>query len=255
MTLTLAISKSVGDAQRRFTLEVAFQSRDALTVIFGPSGSGKTMSIQAVAGLLRPDRGCIRLHGRLLFDSDAGVNLPVRRRRVGYLFQQHALFPHLTVAENVGYPLKPFWRSSLTPETQGQVADIMQICEIDGLAASLPRDLSGGQQQRVALARALVQRPEILLLDEPFSALDTGLRSRMREELLAVRHRFGVPLVMITHDPADVEVFGDTLIHIEGGRVQELRSRAQKTAAVNCPGQRLHELPSLAVGEVMPCGA
>ncbi|OQX04583.1 MAG: hypothetical protein BWK76_28540 [Desulfobulbaceae bacterium A2] len=254
MSLTLAISKTVG-AARRFTLEVAFGTQDALTVIFGPSGSGKTMSIQAIAGLLRPDGGSIRLHGRVLFDSAARVNLPVRRRHVGYLFQQHALFPHLTVANNVAYPLRGFWRRALSPESRREVTEIMQACEIEGLAASLPRDLSGGQQQRVALARALVRRPEILLLDEPFSALDTGLRARMREELLAIRQRFDVPLVMITHDPADVEVFGDTVVHIAHGRVLDQSSRTVKTVAQTCHEPRRHALPPYDVQGVLPCEA
>jgi len=191
----------------------------------------------------------------LLFDSATGVNLPVRRRRVGYLFQQHALFPHLTVAENVVYPLTSFWRRTPSPEARRQAAHIMALCEIDSLAESLPRDLSGGQRQRVALARALVKQPDILLLDEPFSALDTGLRARMREHLLSIRRRFGVPLLMITHDPADVEVFGDTLIRIDQGRVLEQCSRDRKTAPASSMAWNRVQPASDSIREGLPCEA
>jgi molybdate transport system ATP-binding protein len=167
--------------------------------------------------------------GETLFDDQQGVNLPARKRGVGYLFQDYALFPHCTVRENIGYPLKKGW-FALSPEDRQEVAEIMAAFEISHLSASYPAELSGGQRQRVALARAMIKKPSILLLDEPFSALDSMLRHRMRMELLEIRQRFDVPLVVITHDPADVEVFGDTLVIFANGRVEEVSSRTKSAA-------------------------
>ncbi|MFA7347803.1 MAG: ATP-binding cassette domain-containing protein [Desulfurivibrionaceae bacterium] len=225
MRLEVDIRKTLQSGDRRFALDAAFSSQDDLTVVFGASGSGKSLTIQAIAGLVTPEQGRIAVGGEVLFDADQGVNLPARKRGVGYLFQDYALFPHLTVRDNIGYPLKKAWPFSLLPDDQQEVTEIMESFEISHLGASYPAELSGGQKQRVALARAMIKKPSILLLDEPFSALDSMLRHRMRMELLEIRQRFGVPLVVITHDPADVEVFGDTLVVFANGRVEEVSSR------------------------------
>ncbi|MHB1183537.1 MAG: ATP-binding cassette domain-containing protein [Desulfobulbia bacterium] len=225
MRLEVDITKNLQSGDRRFALQAAFSSQDDLTVIFGASGSGKSLTIQAIAGLVTPEQGRIAVGGEALFDEQQGINLPARKRGVGYLFQDYALFPHLTVRENIGYPLKKAWHLKLLPDDRQEVAEIMASFEISHLAESYPAELSGGQKQRVALARAMIKKPSILLLDEPFSALDSMLRHRMRMELLEIRQRFGVPLVVITHDPADVEVFGDTLVIFANGRVEEVSSR------------------------------
>lgn len=225
MRLEVDIRKTLHSGERRFELEAAFSSQDDLTVIFGASGSGKSLTVQAIAGLVTPEQGRIAVDSEPLFDTDQGVNLPARARGVGYLFQDYALFPHLTVQENIGYPLKKGWHFNLLPEARKEVMEIMESFEITHLGASYPAELSGGQKQRVALARAMIKKPSILLLDEPFSALDSMLRHRMRMELLDIRQRFAVPLVVITHDPADVEVFGDTLVIFANGRVEEVSSR------------------------------
>lgn len=230
MKLQVDIRKTLRSREREFQLHAAFVSVDDLTVIFGPSGSGKSLTIQAVAGLVCPDRGRIAVEDRLLYDHATGLNLPARHRRVGYLFQDYALFPHLTVRENIAYPLRKPWQWGLPAAIREQVREIMEAFEIASLAGSHPHELSGGQKQRVALARALIRRPSLLLLDEPFSALDATLRQRMRLELLEFRKRFSVPLVVITHDPADVEVFGDTVVHFDHGRVAEVRRRAGASA-------------------------
>lgn len=238
MRLEVDIRKTLQSGNRRFALEAAFSSQDDLTVIFGASGSGKSLTIQAIAGLVTPEQGRIAVGGEALFDDQQGVNLPARKRGVGYLFQDYALFPHLTVRENIGYPLKKGWCFNLSPDDRQEVAEIMASFEISHLGASYPAELSGGQKQRVALARAMIKKPSILLLDEPFSALDSMLRHRMRMELLEIRQRFGVPLVVITHDPADVEVFGDTLVVFANGRVEEVSSRKTYAASSEEDGWR-----------------
>jgi len=228
MRLEVDIRKTLRSGARSFVLEAAFSSRDDLTVIFGASGSGKSLTIQSIAGLVRPDSGRIVVGGEPLFDHQQGINLPTRERNMGYLFQDYALFPHLSVQDNIAYPLKKTWWFSLLPGQIQEVEEIMAAFEICHLARSYPGELSGGQKQRVALARALIRKPSILLLDEPFSALDSLLRHRMRLELLEIRRKFSVPLVVITHDPADVEVFGDTLVVFEDGGVKEVRRRYLK---------------------------
>lgn len=225
MRLEVDIRKTLRSGDRTFTLQTTFSSRDDLTVIFGASGSGKSLTIQAIAGLVTPDAGRIVAGGKVLFDEQLGVNLPARKRRMGYLFQDYALFPHLTVYENIAYPLKKMWHFRLLPTQKEEVSSIMAAFEIAHLAASYPGELSGGQRQRVALARALIRKPSMLLLDEPFSALDSTLRHRMRMELLEIRRKFNVPLVVITHDPADVEVFADTLVVFENGGIKEVSRR------------------------------
>lgn len=228
MRLEVDICKTLRSGDRSFVLEASFSSQDDLTVIFGASGSGKSLTIQAIAGLVRPDSGRIVVGGEPLFDNNQGIDLPTRERKIGYLFQDYALFPHLSVRENIAYPLKKTWYFTLLPGQHQEVEEIMAAFEITHLAESLLSELSGGQKQRVALARALIKKPSILLLDEPFSALDSMLRHRMRMELLEIRQKFAVPLVVITHDPADVEVFADTLVVFENGGVKEVDRRKQQ---------------------------
>lgn len=200
-------------------MKAAFSSESDFVVLSGPSGSGKTMTLQTIAGLMKPDSGHIAAGDRILFDSRTRVNLPARNRRVGYVFQDYALFPHITVLRNVGFGLARTWQLRLADEDRRRVKDFLEIFEIAHLAKSYPRDISGGQKQRVALARSLICRPELLLLDEPFAALDPPLRGRMRKELFDILKRFGIPVVMVTHDPEDVAVFAETLVTYQEGRV------------------------------------
>jgi len=222
MRIDVDIETTLISRQRRFHLQAAFTSADARLVIFGPSGSGKSVTVQAIAGLLHPQRGRIILDDRTILDTQRGINLPSRERQVGYLFQDYALFPHMTVAENIAYPLHSFAIGRRRVARGAEVRRILEAFEIAALAESFPRGLSGGQKQRVALARALIRHPRILLLDEPFSALDPLLRTRMRSELLELQNRFSVPLVLITHDPADVAAFAETLVLFHTGGVREV---------------------------------
>ncbi len=207
--------------RRLFELNVAFRSVAKRTVIHGPSGAGKTLTLQAIAGLLRPDRGHVDFDGRRLFDHQAGIDLPSRQRDFGYVFQEYALFPHLDVRRNIAFGLTRSW---LNPRARagGALVDrwLVQL-ELGDVAAQFPDQLSGGQRQRTALARALVGSPRALLLDEPFSALDPALRTRTRSELDRLLKQIDIPILMITHDPADLDWFGEQVIRLESGVVTE----------------------------------
>jgi molybdate transport system ATP-binding protein len=220
MKIEVAIRKRLAAGGRVFELDVAFQSSADLIAIFGPSGSGKSVTIQTIAGLRAPDAGRIVLNGRALFDSAANIDVASRLRKIGYVFQDYALFPHLSVVQNVGFALLGnVWRG-LSRAAEEEVRAFLRGFELHEVADSYPRQLSGGQRQRVALARALIRKPDLLLLDEPFAALDPLLRNRMRSELLDTRARFGVPMIVITHDPEDLEFFADNLLVFEAGKIK-----------------------------------
>jgi len=223
MLIEVDIERTLNSRERSFTLKATFASDESRIVLFGPSGSGKTLTLQSVAGLMRPVSGRIALKGRVLFDAMAGIDVPSRERRMGYLFQDYALFPHMTVFGNVGYGLRKTWQWRLSKKDRRDVLGLLDTLEIRHLAESFPADLSGGQKQRVALARALMTRPDLLLLDEPFAALDTLLRGRLRKELIDILERFHVPMIMITHDPEDIKAFAQTLVTYEAGRVREIQ--------------------------------
>lgn len=221
MPLEVDIHKTFVSAERRFALDVAFTATTQRVVLFGPSGAGKSLTLQAVAGLLRPDEGKITLHGNALFDSKFNVDLKPQARKVAYLFQDYALFPHLNVRQNIGFGLQRGWFNPRARSSHAQIDYWLDALELRGVAGNYPAQLSGGQKQRVALARALVAQPQLLLLDEPFSALDSTLRQRMRLELSDLQTRLDIPMVLITHDPDDVAAFGDQVVQISDGRVRE----------------------------------
>jgi molybdate transport system ATP-binding protein len=222
--IELALGTGTAGA-RGFELRARFESTQDRTVLFGPSGVGKSVTLQAIARLLRPRTGRIAIGERVLFDSERRIDLPARERRIGYLFQDHALFPHMNVLRNIAFGLMPTLPRRIDAGTLAKVERVMAALDIGGLGAHRPDQLSGGQRQRVALARALVREPEVLLLDEPFSALDAALRGRVRAELEEIRARFGVPMVLISHDLDDVMVFADTLVLFAPGRVVQVAHR------------------------------
>ncbi|WP_434380485.1 ABC transporter ATP-binding protein [Melittangium boletus] len=184
-------------------------------VLFGPSGAGKSTVLRCLAGLERPDTGHIHFHGEPWCDTRVRVLLPPQARRVGLLFQDYALFPHLTAEANVRYGLEGLPEA----ERRERVQSLLTLLGLHGLERRLPRELSGGQQQRVALARALAIRPRLLLLDEPLSALDAPSREHLRGELRRLLRELGVPTVVVTHDRLEALALGDTLVAMEGGRV------------------------------------
>lgn len=219
MSVDVAIRKTLHADDRRFELDVAFASGHRRIVLFGPSGAGKSLTLRAMAGLMTPDAGHVRVDGHALFETGTRVNVPARERELAYLFQDYALFPHLTVAQNIGFGLERGWRNPPRRHRDERVRRWLDTFELTAVADSYPSRISGGQRQRVALARALVAEPKLVLLDEPFAALDPALRVRMRAELIALQARLDLQLLVITHDPADVEALDGHTIEVRDGRV------------------------------------
>lgn len=228
MQLDIDIHKTLRGNGRSFELRIRFSANASRLVILGPSGAGKSLLLQAVAGLLRPDGGSIRLEGRSLFESSRGIDLSPRQRQFAYLFQDYALFPHLNVSQNIAFGMQPGWRNP-RPEVQSpQLDHWLELFQLGAVARQFPDQLSGGQRQRVALARALASQPRALLLDEPFAALDQDLRGRMREELLVLQQQLAIPLLLISHDPEDARVLGEEVVRLRDGEVEN----AQESASV-----------------------
>ena len=230
MQFELDITKKLRSGGEEFLLRSRFSTADRALVLFGPSGSGKTLTLQAIAGMLKPDEGYIRINGEVVFDSKRGINVPTRNRRVGYVFQNYALFPHLTVRENIGFGLKPLF-GRIGQVDGARVEELIRVFGLAKVAGQKPAALSGGQQQRTALARALATSPKLLLLDEPFSALDQPLRLRMRDELTRSLERFGIPMIMVTHDSDEVESFAETVVVYHNGNVENVHSAADIAAS------------------------
>jgi molybdate transport system ATP-binding protein len=187
--------------------------------------------LQAIAGLARPDRGRIVVDGTTLFDSDQGVCLTAQARKLAYVHQDYALFPHLTVGQNILFGLSQGWRNprrqvAMPPEA----AYWIEAFELESVLMSYPREISGGQKQRVALARALIAGPRLLLMDEPLSAVDTALRNKMRQELLAMQARLSIPTVLITHDIEDALCLADQVFCIADGRIVRACEPGELTA-------------------------
>lgn len=202
-----------------FNLELRLEAANEIVVLLGPSGSGKTTVLQCLAGLLKPSAGSIKIDDKLVFSAEHNINVPTRHRDIGYLFQDYALFPHLTVKDNVLYGPKS--RRSGTDQNLNPV-ELLDSFGVGHLLNRYPRQLSGGEKQRVALARALATRPKLLLLDEPLSALDRNTRLALRQELKNLHKNWQVPFVLVTHDEEEAEYLGDQLIVIEKGKVQEM---------------------------------
>ncbi len=211
MSLEVAIEKQVSG----FRLDIEFTANSTPLGLLGASGSGKTMTLRAVAGLDSPDCGRIVLHGRVLFDSAHGINVPARERRIGLLFQNYALFPHLTVAQNIAFGL----RRVPEPERALRVEKQLAAVHLDHLARRYPASLSGGEQQRVALARALAVEPAALLLDEPFSALDTHLRSAVERQLRETLETYRGSTLFVSHNLEEAYRVCGELVVLAGGRV------------------------------------
>ena len=196
MSLSVDLEKRLGS----FHLRVQFQAEDEITALLGASGCGKSMTLKCIAGIVTPDRGRIVLNDRVLFDSEAGIDLPPQQRRVGYLFQNYALFPNMTVEKNILCGI----HSGSKAKKAAALADAVRRFRLEGLEHHYPAQLSGGQQQRVALARILCTRPEAILLDEPFSALDSFLKWKLELELSDLLADFHGPILWVSHDRGEV---------------------------------------------------
>lgn len=222
--LSLHMNLWGGGSRFRLDVDYSLDLSCGPAVLFGPSGSGKTLTLHCLAGLQRPQQGRIALDDECLFDSAQDICLPARQRRLGYMFQDYALFPHLSILHNVAYARTGLLPWRLSREVQDEAMDMLERFGLAAMARRRPAEISGGQRQRAALARALFSRPRLLLLDEPFSALDPLLRERLRLELLRSVREAGIPVIMITHDPEDVEVFAALLVVYRGGRAHAVKN-------------------------------
>lgn len=226
-----------------FALEVAFEAGAGVTALFGRSGAGKSTVVEAVAGLLRPEAGRVVLDDEVLFDTAAGVRVPVHRRRIGYVFQDHRLFPHLSVAQNLGYGQR-FLRSARPPRT----TDITALLGLEDLMDRRPAELSGGERSRVAIGRALLSAPRLLLLDEPLAALDAARKAEILPYLERLRDESGVPMLYVSHAVAEVARLASEVVVLDDGCV-----RAQGPAAEIFADPGLaHSFGIRAAGAVMP---
>lgn len=205
---------------RGFALNVAWEIGPELVVLFGPSGAGKTMTLHLLAGLMRPDEGLIRLEQTVLYDSSRKINRKPRMRPFGYVFQDLALFPHMTVMKNMLFGVTDLGGTEKTNLAKKFIREF----KLEGLETRYPREISGGQKQRVALARALIRRPRALLLDEPFSALDRALRLEMRRFLKDIPRRFQIPVILVTHDFDEAAELADRILLYENGHIRNIGS-------------------------------
>ncbi|HWP00236.1 MAG TPA: ATP-binding cassette domain-containing protein [Methylococcus sp.] len=211
--LDLSLQKRLHTAEGERTLDVSLAVESGKFVtLFGRSGAGKTTVLRCIAGLTRPERGRIVVDGEVWFDSERGIDLPPQMRKAGFVFQDYALFPHLSVRENLAIALAD-------RREQAYVDELLDLTGIRALQSRLPATLSGGQQQQVALARALARRPRLLLLDEPLSALDAEMRARLQNEILTLQRRLGITTLMVSHTVAEVYKLSDRVFVIEAGRI------------------------------------
>jgi molybdate transport system ATP-binding protein len=225
--LYFSIKKRLGESngrkankvERSFSLEVEFTVPDGVTILFGPSGSGKTTCLRAIAGIVTPDAGRIALGERVFFDSSGGINLPIQQRRIGFVFQDYALFPHFTAEQNVTYGVRANEISKAARRKRSH--ELLDLLGIEYAAQQYPRELSGGEAQRVALARALASEPEMLLLDEPLSAVDVQTRERILVEIGSLQKQTGIPFLYVTHNTQEAGVIGTHFITLADGQAKQ----------------------------------
>lgn len=219
MTWDVRLRKLLRQGGSRFELDVNFRTPAQRVVIFGPSGAGKTQTLRMIAGLGAPDEARVVVAGQVLCDTAEGLVTTPQERRLAYVFQEYALFPHLTVVQNVAFALRRGWKNPNKAVKDDSVERWISSFHLESVAGHYPHQISGGQRQRTALARALVTNPRALLLDEPFAALDKGLRERLRNELKALQIELQLPMLLITHDDDDVNCLAEQVIRIDGGKV------------------------------------
>jgi molybdate transport system ATP-binding protein len=196
---------------------VTFVAEAGITILFGPSGSGKTTTLRAITGIIKPDQGNIKVGERTFFDSKGGVNISIQSRRVGYVFQDYALFPHLTGEQNVGYGIKDGTASSRSERARSMLV----LFKVDHVRNRYPQNMSGGEQQRVALARALASDPTVVLLDEPLSAVDVETRAGLLDEIAGAQARVGIPFLYVTHNTTEALRLGSRVVVLDHGTVKK----------------------------------
>lgn len=214
-----------------FSLKVSFSINREILAIVGPSGSGKSLTLQCISGLMNPDEGYINVNGRVLYDSENGLDLPSQERKIGYVFQNYALFPHLTVYDNIAFGISRHDRTKIDE----RVCYLLEKMHLSDFKHRHPRHLSGGQQQRIALARALAPEPEILLLDEPFSALDTQVRGELERELLAIHDFYKGNIIFVSHNLEEAYRLSSQIAVYDAGRILQL---GPKNDLINAPASK-----------------
>lgn len=215
VTLQKRLAEKMSEHQKDFILDVEVRGTSGFTILFGASGAGKTTLLDCIAGLVTPDAGRIAIDARVLFDKIEHIDLPPEKRRIGYVFQDLALFPHMTVQQNVEYGIGHLSRR----ERKELAGAILTVFRIQSLAGRKPREISGGERQRVALARTLVTNPEVLLLDEPLAALDAPTKAKIIDDLRAWNQNHGIPILYVTHSREEVFALGEHAIVLDGGRI------------------------------------
>lgn len=240
--LSFNISKCLAAGKRVFRLQVDLEISPECRriVFFGPSGSGKTQTMRAIAGLMRPDSGRIAVDGKILYDSAASIWIKPQKRKIGYVPQDYALFPHLDVLRNVAFARTGWLGWFCSPKTAA--LEWLERFQIAQLSRQLPAQISGAQKQRVALARALNASPSLLLLDEPFAALDPLLRTAMRREVLAILDSLAIPAVIVTHDPDDVAAFAGVLVLFNNGNTRVMDNWQEYMTSPPDAGAALRDL-------------
>lgn len=209
--LRVSVSKELGE----FTLDVAFESHGRVTGLFGPSGAGKSTLINLIAGLIRPDHGAVTLDGDTLDNAEKRIHIPAHRRRIGVVFQDARLFPHLDVRGNLDYGR----RMNCLPRDEAHTARITQLLDIGALNDRRVAQLSGGERQRIALGRALLAKPRLLLFDEPMASLDAARKAEILPYLVRLRDEGGVPMIYVSHDAAEMRQLATEVVMLERGRV------------------------------------
>jgi len=225
LKVRVALSRAGGPSSRdTFSLDVAFEAPAGFTIVSGPSGSGKSTLLATIAGLVQPVSGVVTLGAETWFDSERRVHVAPQRRRVAIVFQSLALFPHMTALQNVSYGMPRFLDR---PARRARGAALLDRLRVPHLADRKPPTFSGGEAQRVAVARALATEPRVVLLDEPFSALDAALRRDLAADLREVLRELAVPVIFVTHQPDETRLSGDRLITLDGGRIVTARASVQ----------------------------
>ena len=218
----IALRKQLRHGPTRFALDVRFTSAAQRVVLHGPSGAGKSQTLRMIAGITAPEAGRVAVAGRVLCDTNARLSLSPQHRRLACVFQDYALFPHLTVRQNIAFALSTGWRNPSRTAQDPRVDHWLRSFKLEAHASHYPHQISGGQRQRTALARALVTQPTALLLDEPFAALDKHLRQSLRQELKELQIELQLPLLLITHDEDDIDCLAQDVVHLDAGQVPTL---------------------------------
>ncbi|MBC7931375.1 MAG: ATP-binding cassette domain-containing protein [Rubrivivax sp.] len=214
--LSVDIKKRFGDGQHpAFSLDVRFSVRNGITALVGASGSGKTTSLRLIAGVLTPDEGHISVGAQTYFDSARRINLSIQSRRIGFVFQDYALFPHLTAEQNIAYGVKAPDRKTRFDKAR----EMLSLFHIEHARRRFPREISGGEAQRVALARALASDPLVVLLDEPLSAVDVETRTKLLDEIEDAQRKANIPFIYVTHNEAESARLGKHRITLQSGSI------------------------------------